>query len=739
MLVAAILSASRAEALSVNFSGATDVPVQAASYTASGQSLTVTLGFAPTPGTNLMVVRNTGSSPIEGAFSNVAEGQSLTLSYLGLTYNFVATYFGGTGNDIMLLWPQSAAFSWGSNLFFQLGDGTAGDGSVLPEAVQRPGALVDSTITSVAGGGFHTLALTSGGEIYSWGFNGDGELGDGSLSDRNVPGPVFAGGALAGKRVIALAAGGLHSLALTADGLVFSWGYNGVGQLGDGVGSDHSVPSPVDASGVLAGKTIIAIACGDDHSLALDSGGNVYGWGRNYYGQLGEGTRIDRLSPVAVNAAGVLAGKTIVAISAGHTHSLALASDGTLYAWGYNQSGQLGNGTGADSDLPVAVNMSGVLDGKTVKAIAAGGDHNLVLTTDGRVYGWGRNDYGQLGDDSNAPSDFPVAVYTSGPMLNKTIVAIASGHSHSLALAANGQLFGWGNNTAGQLGDGGTSNSPAPVATNLSGALAGHGIGFIACGGNHSIVLAGAAQAPDIAIHQPIDRVLVDGLSTVDFGTAPAGTTLTRVFTIRNTGSANLTGIAITKTGNEAADFTVTNPAVAQLAPNGSTTFSVQFTASGQGARFAILHVASNDPDEAPFDIELRGTGLTESDVWRQTWFGNPLNTGTGADLADPDKDGIVNLIEFATKQNPLGMSGPVGTMLRNGNNLEYSYTCSKAALADGVLFVAEWTDNLASGPWSTLGVSTTVVDHDTTETVTATVPVGPNGYRFMRLRILRP
>ena len=167
----------------------------------------------------------------------------------------------------------------------------------------------------------------------------------------------------------------------TSAPLPTAWGSNYSGQLGDGTNTNRDVPVAVDASGVLAGKTVTAISAGNFYSLALTSDGKVYGWGDNGYGQLGDGTTTRRHVPVAVNTSGVLAGETVTAISAGAIHSLALTSDGRVYAWGDNGQGQLGDGTTTDHNVPVAVNTSGVLAGKTVTTISAGLFYSLALAS----------------------------------------------------------------------------------------------------------------------------------------------------------------------------------------------------------------------------------------------------------------------------------------------------------------------------------------------------------------------
>ena len=221
---------------------------------------------------------------------------------------------------------------------------------------------------------------------------------------------------------------------------------NGLG-LGSSSYADTTVPVAVDQSGVLAGKAVVAIvSVGLYYSLALCSDGTVAAWGLNFAGQLGSSAGLYSTVPVAVDTSGVLAGKTVVAISAGESFSLALCSDGTVVAWGDNSSGQLGNNSNTGGPSPVAVDTSGVLAGKKVVAIAAGGLHSVALCADGTVVAWGDGTYGQLGNNSGVPSPVPVAVDTSASsaIQGKVVTAIGAGYSHSMALCSrwNGRRLG---------------------------------------------------------------------------------------------------------------------------------------------------------------------------------------------------------------------------------------------------------------------------------------------------------
>jgi len=333
-----------------------------------------------------------------------------------------------------------------------------------PPALAQPSQL-DPTITQVAAGAFHTCALATAGGVTCWGRNGDGQLGDGSTTDRSTP--VDVSGLASG--MTAITAGGAHSCALSTVGGVKCWGFNGYGQLGDG--STTNRLTPVDVSGLASGVT--AILAGDGYTCALTTVGAVKCWGDNGYGQLGDGSNTNRLTPVDVS--GLASGVT--AMAAGIFHTCALTTAGGVKCWGWNGYGQLGDGSTTNRLTPVDV--SGLASG--VAAMAAGQHHTCALTPGGGVKCWGRNIYGQLGDGSTTNRLTPVAV--SG--LTSGVAAMAAGTNHTCALSTAGGVKCWGNNRIGQFGDGSTTNRLAPV--DVSGLAS--GVTAIAAGGSHTCTL----------------------------------------------------------------------------------------------------------------------------------------------------------------------------------------------------------------------------------------------------------
>ena len=597
--------------LAATFNTATDVPISGSGITVTGSTVNFTLNYAPTVGTNLTVVNNTGLGFINGTFSNLAQGQTVSLSYGGTTYNFVANYYGGTGNDLVLQWANNRLVAWGANANGQLGNGSSA-GSTVPLAVSQTGALTGKTILAIAEGAYHSLALCSDGTLVAWGANSFGQLGNGNQTDIAVPVAVNQTGVLSGKTVVAISAGMQHSLALCSDGTVAAWGRNTEGELGNNSTTLSSVPVLVDTSGVLFGKTVSSIVAGGGHNLALCSDGTLVAWGNNGDGEIGNHSTSQCNVPVLVDVSSAngsaLFGKTVVALAAGDDHSVALCSDGTVTAWGFNTYGALGNNSSTSSSVPVAVSMNGVLAGKSVTAAAGGVDHVVALCSDGTLAAWGYNNAGQLGNNSTTDSHVPVLVYANGVLNGKTVTGVAAGLYHSLALCSDGTLAAWGYDGNGELGNQSTTTRTIPVLVSTAGLAANER--FISIASNNSgesnlaVVASPAAAAAHLVVQQPLGAALPSGSSTVSFGLG--GTSQTCL--IQNTGASNLTGISVSITGTNSGDFSVSSPPPTSLAPGASALFTVAFAPSGSGTRSSTLQIASSDPDNNPFSISLSGS-----------------------------------------------------------------------------------------------------------------------------------
>ncbi len=308
-------------------------------------------------------------------------------------------------------------------------------------------------IVSLSAGGGHTLALREGGTVWAWGRNESGQAGDGSTATRSTPAQVAG---LIG--VIAVAAGDGHSVALKADGTVWAWGRNDNGQLGDGSTVNRSAPVRVVLADGNALTGVKALAAGGDHTIVMRANGTLMAWGDNQYGQLGDGSGQDQIHPAQVTVGGG-ALKGVKAVAAGDGHSLALKADGTVWAWGRNDHGQLGDGTTTNRSQPVQV--SGLAN---IAAISAGadGDHALALRGDGTVWAWGSNPSGRVGDGSTTDRLVPVQVKRADGNALIGVKAVAAGRNHSLALVADGTVWAWGENGSGQAGSGDTTDQVNP-------------------------------------------------------------------------------------------------------------------------------------------------------------------------------------------------------------------------------------------------------------------------------------
>src|SRR5262245_16809498 len=314
---------------------------------------------------------------------------------------------------------------------------------------------------------------------FAWGSNGGNQLGYGNPTTSLTPNEVVGLGAGSGVVSLGPMQGRLHSMALKSNGAVMAWGANESGQLGDGTTATKL--APVQVSGLGPGSGVRALATGGSHTLALKSDGSVVAWGLNANGQLGDGTTTTRLTPVAVTGLGAGSGVVAIAVSGGAgNHSLAVKSDGTLWAWGLNTAGQLGDGTTTNRLSPVLVaGLSGVV------AVSAGGNHCLVAKSDGSVFAWGGNANGQVGDGTTAARLLPVQVSGLGP--GSGAVGVATNSLFSFAYKSDGTVLAWGFNTNGQLGDGTTTVRTTPVQ--VRGFGPGSGVVSVAAGNGHAVAL----------------------------------------------------------------------------------------------------------------------------------------------------------------------------------------------------------------------------------------------------------
>ena len=317
-------------------------------------------------------------------------------------------------------------------------------------------------VAAVSAGFAHTCGLIDSGAVKCWGYNAYGQLGDDTKMNSSVPVDVKGLGA----GVVAISAGGGHTCALTDPGAVNCWGRNDYGQLGNGTTTNSSVP--VNVSGL--GSGVAAISAGADHTCALTDSGGVKCWGANYFGQLGDDTKMNSSVPVDVKGLG----SGMAAISASTNHTCALTDSGAVKCWGYNAYGQLGDDTKMNSSVPVDV--KGLGDGMV--AISAGTNHTCALTDSGAVKCWGENLEGQLGNGTEKGSSVPVDVKG----LDSRVAAITAGGSHTCTLTDSDAAKCWGANFSGELGDGTEKNSSLPVdVTGL-----GSRVAEISAGANHT-------------------------------------------------------------------------------------------------------------------------------------------------------------------------------------------------------------------------------------------------------------
>jgi alpha-tubulin suppressor-like RCC1 family protein len=372
------------------------------------------------------------------------------------------------------LTPTGRVFMWGKNFYGQLGDGTTTDRNVPTEITSRFSLDASDRIISLSLGTSHSAALSFTGRVFMWGSNGNGQLGDGTTTDRIVPTEITSRFSLStGDQIISLSTRSFHTSALSATGRVFMWGNNMVGQLGDGttqINTFRTLPIEITSRFSLnEGDQIISLFLNDNNSSALSSTGRVFMWGLNIVsnnGILGDGTMVfSRSIPTEITSRFSLnAEDKIISLSIGHGFSSALSATGRVFMWGFNEYGKLGDGTTTHRNIPIEITPRfSLAAGDRIISVSLSDYESSALSVTGRVFMWGYN--GILGDGTmvfnrNVPTEITSRFSLAE---GEKIISVYLGLSHSSALSSTGRLFMWGSNEYGQLGDGGTIGSNTPV------------------------------------------------------------------------------------------------------------------------------------------------------------------------------------------------------------------------------------------------------------------------------------
>ncbi|MEX1135589.1 MAG: hypothetical protein WEB89_01720, partial [Balneolales bacterium] len=335
----------------------------------------------------------------------------------------------------------------------------------------------------VAGGDSHTLLLTSDGTVYSFGNGGWGKLGHGNSDQLLVPTAIVSD-ELADKTIIDVAAGNIHSMLLASDGTVFTFGGSSNGQLGHNDTDARDVPTKIESPN-LDGKQITAIDADGEFSMLLASDGTVFTFGSNLFGQLGHGDEDDRTVPTRIDS-DILEGQIIKAIDIGRQHSILLASDGSVFTFGISNGGQLGHGDRIKRSEPKKIDSANLVE-KEIVDMSAGLTHSVLLAKDGTVFTFGLGSSGRIGHGDETDKLVPTEI-TSPNLDGKIVVKTGSGHMHNLLLTSDGTILTFGAGSQGQLGHGDNDDRLEPVeitSTNFDGKL----ITDIDGGVLHSILL----------------------------------------------------------------------------------------------------------------------------------------------------------------------------------------------------------------------------------------------------------
>ncbi len=383
---------------------------------------------------------------------------------IGSTFKSIAAaengYVCGIGSN-------DKAYCWGFNSNGQLGNNSTGT-AYTPVAVAQGAMPAGTTFKSITTNSYHTCGIGSNDKAYCWGSNSSGQLGDNTTTQRLTPVAVAQGAMPAGSTFKGIAAGQLHSCGIGSNNMLYCWGDNTYGQLGDSTQTQRLTPVATSQGSIPAGVTFDSIKAGYSHTCVLGSDSNIYCWGADDSAQLGDGAMTpSRSVPVTVPTGVIPTSVTLTSISAGSTQSCATVSDNKAYCWGSNQGGYLGNGISTSgvsgpSATPFPVVQGAMPAGVTFKSVStsATGNHTCGIGSNDKAYCWGYNSYGVLGDNTTTSQPTPTAVAQGAMPAGVTFKSISAGGSHTCAIGSNDKAYCWGNNSNGQLGNNGSIFAP---------------------------------------------------------------------------------------------------------------------------------------------------------------------------------------------------------------------------------------------------------------------------------------
>ena len=374
---------------------------------------------------------------------------------------------------------KGKVYTWGSNGSGQLGNGTTNDSNIpicisdIENSPLKGKNIVDVYVYD------GSIAKDSDGKLYSWGSNDSGQLGNGTTANSSMPICIsdVEGSPLNGKNIIdVLCIDYSKIIVKDSNGKLYSWGRNNYGELGNGTTKDSSMPvciSDVEGSPLNKRNIVDVYVIYSDTIIAKDSSGKLYSWGDNNIGELGNGTTANSSMPICISDIknSPLKGKNIVDVHNYGSTIIAKDSNGKLYTWGNNEYGELGNGTTTDSSMPICISdiENSPLKGKNIIDVvyvpSNFGYTIIVNDSNGKLYTWGYNDYGQLGNGTTTNSSMPICIsdIENSQLNGKRIVKIYEEFEYIIVKDNSGKLYSWGSNRSGQLGDGTTENSSMPV------------------------------------------------------------------------------------------------------------------------------------------------------------------------------------------------------------------------------------------------------------------------------------